>query len=340
MADFQGLLAAVCQGRALSRPDAREAMDLLVSGTVPEAQAAAFLGALQARGARAEELMGFAQSLRAQAVTAEVRRRPLIDTCGTGGDGLHTFNISTAAALVAAGAGAAVAKHGNRAVSSRAGSADLLEAAGLAVDVPPARAARCVEETGFGFFFAPRCHPALRRLAPLRRALGVRTVFNLLGPLLNPADVRRQVVGIYDPALLETYAQVLAGLGAERVMVVHGAGGMDELSLSGPTRVCHWDAASGLRLETVQPEDAGLARAGAEALAGGDAAHNARLLAELLAGRPGPLLETVLFNAAAALLVAGSAADLKEGAALARQGVASGRAGQVLEAARRLSREP
>ncbi|MFH1723369.1 MAG: anthranilate phosphoribosyltransferase [Elusimicrobiota bacterium] len=329
-------LETVRRGGALGRAGAREAMDVLISGEASEEDIESFLLALNERPCGPEELAGFAEGMRAKAVTVRVERSPLVDTCGTGGDGLHTFNFSTAAALVTAGAGVAVAKHGNRAVSSRSGSADVLEALGVAVDAGPDEVRRSIEEAGFGFFFAPRYHPAMRHVAPVRKRLGVRTVFNLLGPLANPALVTRQVVGIYDAGLLETYARVLSHLGARRAMVVRGEDGMDEMSLTGRTFVCHVEAGKDVRTEELTPEDVGLARTDLEALKGGDAAANARALEGVLEGRGGPLLDGTLFNAGAAIVAAGRAGSVKEGVRVARESVASGRARGVLERLRKL----
>ncbi|MEK7657122.1 MAG: anthranilate phosphoribosyltransferase, partial [Elusimicrobiota bacterium] len=315
---------------------ARGAMDLIMSGEAGDIPTAAFLGALGPRALGAQELAGFARSLLSRAVRVDLAKTSLVDTCGTGGDGLGSFNFSTAAALAAAGAGAAVAKHGNRAVSSRSGSADVLEALGVSVDVPPETALRCSRETGFAFLFAPRYHPAMKSVAPLRKALGVRTVFNLLGPLVNPAGVRRQVVGVYHLDLLKTYAEVLRELGAERALVVRGSDGMDELTLTGPTSVWHLER-GGLREETVSPEDAGLCRADPSSLRGGDAAENARLMEEVLEGKPGPFLEGTLFNAAAALIAAGLAPGWKDGVALARESIRSGKAMAVLSGLRKIA---
>jgi anthranilate phosphoribosyltransferase len=336
MADLGDSIDKVCHKETLGREGAKAAMDHLVSGDASEIQAAAFLGALGARGVDENELVGFAESLRAHALGIEIGREPLVDTCGTGGDGLRTFNFSTAAALVAAGAGAAVAKHGNRAVSSRSGSADVLEALGIATDASAEDVRRSVEETGFGFLFAPRFHPAMRHIAPVRSALGVRTVFNLLGPLANPAGVKRQVVGVYDGALVPILARVLATLGAERAMVVHGEDGMDELSPAFPTRIAHVDAARGIWLETVAPEEVGLRRTSASGLAGGDARRNARLLEDVLEGREGPLADGTSLNAGAALLVAGQVSTLRDGVAAARESIASGRALEVVRKLRLL----
>lgn len=329
--DHKLWLDKACRGEALDLASARAAMDHLVSGAADAAQMSAFLLAIEARGVQPAELTGFALSLRAHAVTVSVARRPLIDTCGTGGDGLHTFNISTAAAFVAAGAGAAVAKHGNRSVSSKCGSADVLEALGVPVEAEAEAVRAALEETGFGFFFAPKFHPAVGHVSAVRKALGVRTVFNLLGPMVNPALVPRQVVGIYSEALLETYAAVLLELGLERALVVRGEDGMDELSLSGRTVVCHVEKGRPIGRTFLTPEDAGLKRADIETLRGGDAAVNARLLLQVLEGRPGPRLDATLYNAGAAVWIAGLAPDLRGGVEAARQSVASGRARGVLE---------
>jgi anthranilate phosphoribosyltransferase len=339
MSELARRTAELRRGGPLDRERAREILALLLSGAEAEAEIRALLLAVNERGVDEQALFGFAEGLREKAVNVRVDREPLVDTCGTGGDGLQTFNISTAAALVAAGAGLAVAKHGNRSVSSRSGSADVLEALGVPVAEPPEAVRASIEELGFGFFFAPRYHPAMKHVGPARKALGVRTFFNLLGPLANPALVRRQVVGVYDPELLETYARVLLRLGAQRVLVVRGEDGMDELSLAAPTRICSAEAGGAVRVETVSPEDAGLLRCAPAALRGGDAVENARELEALLGGRPGPLLDAVLLNAAAAFLVAGLAADLREGVAQARASVASGRAMAVLEGLRARRRE-
>ncbi|MFH2202657.1 MAG: anthranilate phosphoribosyltransferase [Elusimicrobiota bacterium] len=334
MSAGKGVVEKLAGGGTLDRAEARALMERLTSGAEEKEAIKSLLLALNTRTRTVDELAGLAEGMRARAVPLKITREPLIDTCGTGGDGLQTFNISTAAALVAAGAGAAVAKHGNRSVSSKSGSADVLESLGVRIDAPPGEARRSIEETGFGFLFAPVFHPAMRHVAPARRELGVRTVFNLLGPLCNPARVRRQVVGLYDADLLETYARVLLRLGAQRVLVVHGEDGMDEMSLAAPTRVCFADASDGLRLETVTPEDAGLTRCAAEDLRGGDAAENARLMEGVLEGRPGPLLEATLYNAGAALTAAGMSRSIKEGTAAARDSVRAGKARDVLDALR------
>lgn len=334
MSRFRQAFKAALGGRPLSLEEAAGVLEGLVSGEADDVTVAAFLGALSARAPTAEELAGFAGTMRRLAVRIDVARRPLIDTCGTGGDGLSTFNFSTAAAFVAVGGGVAVAKHGNRAVSSRCGSADVLAALGVPVDLGPAAAARAIGRAGFAFLMAPRYHPAMRRVAEVRARLGVRTVFNLLGPLANPAGVRRQVVGVPEPSLAPIYASALGLLGAERALVVAGLDGMDELTLAGRTLVCHVEGEAGIRIEELAPEDVELRRASPEDLRGGDAAGNARILEEALSGRPGAVLDGVLLNAAAAFVAAGSAPGIRDGVALARETVASGRALRALDAAR------
>ncbi|MBI5884386.1 MAG: anthranilate phosphoribosyltransferase [Elusimicrobia bacterium] len=327
------MLEAACRGKSLSRREAAGAMAHLVSGETPEVQVAAFLGALAGRGVTADELTGFAEELRRQGLAISPKREPLVDTCGTGGDGLSTFNFSTAAALVAAGAGAAVAKHGNRAVSSRCGSADVLETLGVPIELAPADAEAAIERTGFAFLLAPRYNPVIGKVGAVRKALGVRTVFNLLGPLVNPARVRRQVVGIFDPALLETYGRVLSSLGAERALVVCAEDGMDELSPAGPARICRVEGGA-VSLESFSPEDAGVRRVPAAGLRGAGAAENARALEAVLAGSAGPLLEGTVLNAGAALWAAGLAGSIREGTQSARETLRSGKAAAVLESCR------
>ncbi len=339
MSAFRKALETVFEKKSLGREGAREAMAFLISGEATDAQIGAFLGAMRTKGATAEELAGFVEGMRRAAVKLEVSREPLIDTCGTGGDGTGSFNFSTAAALVAAGAGVAVAKHGNRAVSSRSGSADVLEALGVPLDLSAEQAREAIERHGFAFLFAPLYHPAMKHVGKARKELGVRTVFNLLGPLANPAGVRRQVVGIYDAAFAETYARVLGLLGAEVALVVHGEDGMDELTLSGKTSIHRLEGGK-ISHEEVSPEDVGLARAPAEAMRGGSAQENAKKLEAVLRGEEkGPLRDGTLLNAAAALCVAGVAKTLKEGVEAARKSIDSGGAARVLEALRGARKE-
>jgi anthranilate phosphoribosyltransferase len=309
-------------------------MGVLLEGRAPPAQAGAFLMGLRAKGEAVDEVLGLIDGLRAAAIKIRPRRDVVVDLCGTGGDGAGTFNISTAAALVVAGAGVAVAKHGNRAASSRAGSADVLEALGVPIDLPPGRAQASIEEIGFAFLFAQLYHPAMKHLAPVRRELGVRTVFNLLGPLASPAGVERQLIGVPDGVARALLAGALRHLGCELGWVASGHGGLDEVSISGPTDVTAATRA-GLEELAVSPEDAGIRRGATEGLRGGSAAENAALIERVLAGEEGPPRDAVAINAAAALVVAGVARDVGEGAAMARESIDSGAARGVLEGVRR-----
>ncbi len=302
-----------------------------MGGEWSEAAQAAFLVALRAKGESPTEVAAAARVLRRHALPVETTREPLVDTCGTGGDGAHTLNISTAAALTAAACGAAVAKHGNRSVSSRCGSADVLEALGVPLELPPQTLGRLLDECGFAFLFAPRLHPAMRAVMPVRRELGIRTVFNLLGPLANPAGVRRQVVGVYAAGVQELLAGALAELGAEHAWVVHSSDGLDELSVGAPTRVVEVREGRVTGEFTVDPQDLGLAGR-REELAGGEAAANAARLGGLLAGeeRDTPATAAVALNAGAALVVAGVVTTLAEGVERARAALADGAPAQLL----------
>ena len=326
-------------GRDLSQEDAREVMDSIMAGEATPAQIGAFLVALRIKGETADEIAGCAEAMREHVLVVRPARTDLVDTAGTGGDGARTFNISTAAALVAAAAGAGVAKHGNRAVSSSSGSADVLEALGFNLELPPETIARSIDELGFGFLFAPTHHPAMRHAAPVRRDLATRTVFNVLGPLTNPAGARAQVVGVYAPELVPTIADVLARLGAERAFVVHGAAGVDELSPAGPNLVC--EVANGqVRRREIDPLDLGIDRCAPEELGGGDPADNAETIRRIFAGAEGGKRDAVLLNAAGAIAAGGLARDLGEGVGLAREAIDSGAAGERLEALIAFSREP
>jgi anthranilate phosphoribosyltransferase len=329
-------LKELLAGRALTRAEARAAMGAVLDGAATDAQVGAFLAALRVRGETVPEIVGFAEALRSRAKRVRIKRAPLLDTCGTGGDGAGTFNISTTVAFIAAGAGAAVAKHGNRAVSSRSGSADVLEALGVRTDLTPARAALCVETLGVGFLFAPSHHPGVARVGPVRRQLGARTVFNLLGPLANPAGATRQLMGVYSTALVRSVAEALRELGAERAFVVASRDGLDELSLSGATVVARLSGGR-VAVEEVTPESAGLRRRPLSSLAGGDARRNAVILRAVLSGEPGPAREACLFNASAALQAAGLARNWREGVALAAESIDSGRALSALEALARMT---
>jgi anthranilate phosphoribosyltransferase len=328
---IQPALQQLLDGRDLSRGDAREVMGEIMRGEATPAQIGGFLVALRAKGETADEITGCAEAMREHALAVRPRREDLVDTAGTGGDTAHTINISTAAALVAAAAGAAVAKHGNRAVSSACGSADVLEALGFTLEQEPQRIAQSIDELGFGFLFAPSHHPAMRHAAPVRKELATRTVFNVLGPLTNPAGARAQVVGVYSEQLVRTIAEVLAQLGARRAFVVHGAGGIDELSPVGLNLVA--EVVDGTVLErTLDPEaELGLPRCTVEELRGGSPAENAAALREIFEGADGGRRSAVLLNAAGAIAAAGHAADLREGLEVARQTVDSGAAAERLE---------
>src|SRR5213082_2348155 len=317
-------------GVHLSRVQAAAALDAMLDGSAPAAQMAALLVALRMKGETPDEIAGAAQALRDRAARVEVSQDRLIDTCGTGGDASHTFNISTAAAFVAAAGGARVAKHGNRAVSSKCGSADVLAALGVEVELAPHAVAACIEQCGIGFLFAPAHHAAMRHVAPVRKELGVRTLFNLLGPLANPAGVRRQVVGVPAPQFVTVLARTLCELGVERAFVVHGHGGLDEISTAGPTLVA--EARNGsVREMQVSPEELGVAPAPIEELRGGDAQRNAELLLAVLRGEKGGRRSAVLLNSAAAIAVSGVCETLREGVRLAEQAIDSGAAAARVE---------
>jgi len=318
------------EGVHLSREQSAQAMDAMLEGAAPVAQMAALLVALRMKGETPDEIAGAAQALRSRAARVEVSTDRLIDTCGTGGDSSHTFNISTAAAFVAAGGGARVAKHGNRAVSSKCGSADVLTALGVEVELSPAAVAACIDECGIGFLFAPRHHAAMRHVAPVRKELGLRTLFNLLGPLANPAGARRQLLGVYAAQLVPVLARTLAELGCDRAFVVHGHGGLDEISTSGPTVVCEVRGGAVRQFE-LMPEDVGVARAPLAGLRGGDAQENAASLRGVLRGEPGPRRAAVVLNAGAALAAAGVCETIPEGARLAERSIDSGAALDRLE---------
>jgi anthranilate phosphoribosyltransferase len=332
-------IARLLDGGSLERAEARLVMDEIMRGEATPAQIGGFLVALRAKGETADEIAGCAEAMRDHVLPVRPSRTDLVDVVGTGGDGGRTFNISTAAAIVAAAAGAAVAKHGNRAVSSASGSADVLEALGLELEQPPERIARSIDELGFGFMFAPTHHPAMRHAAPVRRELGTRTVFNILGPLTNPAGARAQVLGVYAPGLVRTVAEVLAQLGAERAFVVHGFAGIDELSPAGPNAVC--EIVSGeVHERVIDPAELGVDPCDPGDLTGGDAAANAATVRRIFTGEErGGKRDAVLLNAAGAIAAAGRAADLREGLEHARAALDSGAAAERLEALVAFSRE-
>jgi len=326
----------------LSRIEAAAAMEAIMSGAATNAQIAAFLTALRMKGETVEELIGFAQVMRQKAVRIRVHddgvagltgtdREMLIDTCGTGGDATGTFNVSTATAFVVAGAGLKVAKHGNRSVSSLCGSADVVETLGISLDLTPQKVARCVDEVGIGFLYAPLLHTAMKHVMPVRREMAIRTVFNMLGPLTNPASANAQIIGVYSPGLTEPLARVLAELGTVRAFVVHGADNLDEISNTGESRVS--EVREGMvRSYTLRPEDFGLARTTIAELMGGDREENARIIRAILDGEAGAKRDIVLMNSAAALVAGAKARDLKEGVGLAAHAIDSGAALRKLEA--------
>jgi anthranilate phosphoribosyltransferase len=329
-------------GRVFSRAEAEAVMEELLSGRMETADIVRFLRALNARPVRVVELAGFAAAMRRHAacVFPEGEERPvsMIDTCGTGGDGFDAFNISTAAAIVAAAAGARVAKHGNRAASSRSGSADVLEALGVRVDLPCVRVGAAIRQVGIGFLYAQAAHTAARHAAPARKLVGLRTVFNLLGPLTNPAGAQTQVLGVFSADVVDLMAATLAELEVERALVVHGAGGLDEISLAGETlvaEVCEGE----IKRYTVAPEDFGVPRAPLEAIRGGSPAENAAMLRAIFAGEGGARHDIVVINAAAALVAVGVAGDFKEGAKLAATALSSGAAEEKLSELKQFTNE-
>jgi len=339
---IRDLLPRLLAGDTLSRAEATAVVRSMVRGESEDGLVASFLTLLAQRGETEAELMGGAEALRAEAVPFPGPGGPLFDTCGTGGDGHHSFNVSTTVAFVVAGAGVPVAKHGNRSVSSACGSADVLESLGAQIDLGPEGAATVLGETGFTFLYARRFHPAMRRVAGVRQALGFRTLFNWLGPLSNPARATHQLMGVPDPARVEPVARVLAGLGVVRGLVVHGAGGLDELALAlgnVAAEAARTESGAPLAIPRAIRHDAlGLRDATVDDLRGGDAARNAALLRGVLAGEPGPRRDAVLLNAAAALWIAGAAATLEEGAARATQSIDRGDARAVLDRYVELSR--
>src|SRR5438067_7325679 len=340
---------ALVDRRDLTRIEAAAAMEAIMTGAATGAQIGAFLTALRMKGETVEELIGFAQVMRQKVVRIRARgddvaglsgtdREMLIDTCGTGGAATGTFNVSTATAFVVAGAGLKVAKHGNRSVSSLCGSADVVETLGINLELTPQKVGRCVDEIGIGFLCAPLLHTAMKHVMPARREMGVRTVFNMLGPLTNPAGADAQVIGVYTASLTEPLARVLAELGTIRAFVVHGADGLDEISNTGESRVS--EVREGIvRTFNVRPEDFGLARASLRDLLGGDRGQNAEIIRTILRGEPGPRRDIVLMNAAAALVVGARARDLKEGVELAARSIDTGAARDKLERLVRLTRE-
>lgn len=322
--DFKCVLSKVASGSALTRDEAAHAFDRMMSGEATPSQMGGLLMGLRVRGETVDELTGAVSTMRAK--MQKVAAPPdAIDVVGTGGDASGSYNVSTCAALIVAGAGVPVAKHGNRALSSKSGAADVLGALGVKIDLRPDEITRCIYEAGIGFMFAPAHHPATKNVAATRLELGTRTIFNLLGPLSNPAGVKRQMIGVFSRQWVEPLAQVLNNLGSECVWVAHGSDGLDEITTSGPTHVAALENGKVRRFE-IKPEDAGLSVAKPEQLRGGDADTNARALLGVLKGEKGPFRDIAILNAAAALIVAGRAKDLKEGAALAAKSISLGEA--------------
>jgi len=332
MDDFKAIIGKVATGAALSRAEAAAAFDRMMSGEATPSQMGGLLMALRVRGETVDEITGAVSAMRAKMLT--VTAPPdAVDIVGTGGDGSGSVNVSTCASFIVAGTGVPVAKHGNRALSSKSGAADVLAALGVRIDITPEHVGRCLRSAGIGFMFAPTHHPAMKNVGPTRVELATRTIFNLLGPLSNPAGVRRQMVGVFSKHWVEPLAQVLKNLGAESVWVVHGSDGLDEITLTGPTFVAALEDGR-IRTFEVAPEDAGLSRVAGEALKGGDADANARALRSVLEGKPSAYRDVALLNAAAALVVAGKARTLKEGVAL---GITSLDTGAAAERLMRLS---
>ena len=327
--NFRGLLASVAEGNALTVEEAERAFDIMMGGEATPAQMGALLMGLRVRGETVDEITGGARAMRARALAMDAPA-DAIDTCGTGGDAKGTFNVSTGAAIVTAACGVSVAKHGNRALSSKSGSADVLTALGVNIEADMELVREALWQAGIGFLMAPRHHGAMRHVAPTRVELGTRTIFNLLGPLSNPAGAKRQVIGVFDQAWAEPMAAVLRNLGSERVWVVHGSDGIDELTITGPSTVVELNG-SELRQFEVTPEDAGLARAKLDDIKGGDADANAKIMAAMLDGTPGPVRDIVLLNAAAALIVAGKVETLSDGVRTAGEAVDSGAARATLD---------
>lgn len=338
MSNLSPLIEKLMRREDLSAAETAAAMETVMAGQASSAQLAGFLVALAMKGERPDELVGLARTMRAHAVPVTRAPGDVFDTCGTGGDRAGTFNISSAAAVVVAACGVRVAKHGNRSVSSRCGSADVFEALGVRVDAAPEVVTQCLERAGLAFFFAPTFHPSMRHAGPTRRELGLKTAFNMVGPLTNPAGATRQIVGVPRAEWTRPMAQALGALGSRHAWVVHGADGLDEISTTGHTRVAEWRDGE-VHSFYVHPSDAGLPMAAPAALAGGDAAENAAIITAVLAGTRGPARDVVLLNAGAGLLVAGVAPTLRTGVARAAQAIDDGAAARTLAEMVRLSQE-
>jgi len=326
---MKSVLTALINGEDLSFDAAYETMYGIMSGQYSDAQIGAFLSTMSAKGETAQEIAGFATAMREKMVEVKIES-DAIDMCGTGGDGIGTFNISTAASFVVAGAGIPVAKHGNRSISSKSGSADVLAELGVEINMPAGKTARSVDDIGLGFLFAPAFHPAMKHVMPSRKSLGIRTVFNILGPLCNPAKVRRQIIGIFDGDLTNKMASVLKLLGAESAMLMHAEDGMDEISTTAATQISKLRENGDIESITFDPETVGLQKVEMDELIGGSAKENARIIREILDGKPGPKRDIVTLNAAAGIMVGGKADSFEAGMELARESIDSGRAKEVL----------
>jgi anthranilate phosphoribosyltransferase len=338
MDDFREFIGKVATGASLTEDEATKAFDIMMSGKATPSQIGGFLMALRVRGETVAEITGAARAMRARATKVEAPPN-CMDTCGTGGDAKGTYNISTCAAFVVAGAGVPVAKHGNRSVSSKSGSADVLAALGVNLDISPQKVSECIEKAGVGFMFAPAHHSAMRHVGPSRQELATRTIFNLLGPLSNPAGAKRQIIGVFARQWVQPLAEVLKQLGSERVWVVHGEDGLDEITTTGATFVAELKNGE-VRPLLVTPEEAGLARSTPDDLAGGNAAENASAIREVLAGKIGAFSDIVKLNASAALVVAEKAQDIKTGMAMAAEAITTGSAARSLDELVRISNEP
>lgn len=329
MDDLKTIIAKVATGASLTRDEAANAFDRMMSGEATPSQMGAMLMGLRVRGETVDEITGAVSAMRAKMLRVTAPSNA-VDIVGTGGDGSGSVNVSTCASFIVAGAGVPVAKHGNRALSSKSGAADVLAALGVKIDLTPDQVSRCVKETGIGFMFAPAHHPAMKNVGPTRVELATRTIFNLLGPLSNPAGVTRQMVGVFSRQWVQPLAQVLKNLGADSIWVVHGSDGLDEITLTGPTFVAALEGGN-IRTFEITPDDAGLPRASGDALKGGDADANAVALKGVLDGKPSAYRDVALLNAAAALIVAGRAKDLKEGVAIGAKALDSGAAAERLK---------
>jgi anthranilate phosphoribosyltransferase len=328
MDDLKTIIGKVATGAALTRDEAADAFDRVMSGEATPSQMGGLLMALRVRGETVDEITGAVSAMRAKMLRVKAPA-DAVDVVGTGGDGSGSVNVSTCASFIVAGAGVPVAKHGNRALSSKSGAADVLAALGVNVNITPDQVSKCIAETGIGFMFAPTHHPAMKNVGPTRVELATRTIFNLLGPLSNPAGVKRQMVGVFSKHWVQPLAQVLKNLGAESAWVVHGSDGLDEITLTGPTHVAALEGGN-IRIFDVTPEDGGLPRADGTALKGGDATANAKALSAVLQGKPSAYRNVALLNAAATFIVAGKAKDLKEGVALGTKSLDSGAAAEKL----------